>query len=456
MTAPSHTQPAVGSDSALPSDHPAPQIRVASPAAAASLAGLATVELQLIMQHYCDLSTLLALARCSRFTLHAASDPFAWRALSPLSWNFVHPLGPDTVTSQQRPKISAWQRLRCCIRPPPPSLPLLPPPLPLSPSLAQRLSVSLLRFCDFSINWYHDRRSLSPVTAAELDALAAIPRLRMLNSCGRWTAGPVEIAALARRPGLRGLTTLACHGLDGPSIRALAEHCPKLSTVATMGSNGIDPPLHTLPALTDLTVRVNHAGGLTMAGVLRCAGLRRLNIRPDLEDGFTSRDAHAALFSPSLRSLEYLAVHGLDALHADGRNQPAVRLDWAAAFAQLPALRSLHLADPRGIDELLAAIGAGCAQLHSLRVHCIEVDFGDSTGIRAAFPSAAALSSLLARLLSLRSVALLLASRERFIGAPSPMDERTRENIWRRAHDDLSALAALHPQRLSADFLSGY
>jgi hypothetical protein len=223
-----------------------------------------------------------------------------------------------------------------------------------------------------------------------------------------------------------------------------------------MGSNGIDPPLHTLPALTDLTVRVNHAGGLTMAGVARCAGLRRLDIRPDLEDGFTSRDAHAALFSPSLRGLEHLAVHGLDALHTDGRDQPVVRLDWAAAFANLPALRSLHLTDPRGIDELLAAVGAGCAQLLSLRVHCIEVDFGDLISIRTAFPSAVSLSSLLARQPSLRSVALLLASRERFIGAPSPIGERTRENIWLRAHEDLNALAALHPQRLSVDFLSGY
>ena len=47
-----------------------------------SLSRLATVELQLIMQ-CCDQRTLLRLARCSRFTRQAASDPFAWRYISP-------------------------------------------------------------------------------------------------------------------------------------------------------------------------------------------------------------------------------------------------------------------------------------------------------------------------------------------------------------------------------------
>ena len=423
-----------------------------------SLDRLATVELQLIMQH-CDAQSLLLLARCSRFTLHAASDPFAWRALSPLSWNFVHPLGPGADVELRRPEISLWQRMRCCIRP----LPLSPPPAPSlllrMPSLAQRISGSLLRHCDIRIDWNYDRSfRCYPVSDAEQDSLAAIPRLRALDSCDRQGAGPSQIATLVQRPGLRGLVSLVCgkRQLHEKSIGALAVHCPQLSTVSTQGSSRTDPPLHLLPALTDLIVSVRHSGGLTMAGVARCSGLRRLSVSPDNSNGFTARDVHAALLSPSLRSLEYLSVRGLDALHTDGRDQPAAQLDWAAAFANLPALRSLHLSDPRGVVELLAAVGAGCAQLHSLRVHCIEVGLGELTGVRTAFPSAAVLGSLLARQPSLRSVALLLASRERFARAPSPIDELTRENIWSRTHEDLTALAALHPQLLSVDFLSGY
>ena len=446
MTAPSgpaHAHPAVWLEFALP-PHLAP---IRDDHSVAAFAGLAAVELQLVMQ-CCDLSTLLALARCSRFTLRAASDPLAWRALSPLSQTFLHPLSPDAGAG--RPKDSAWQRLSCCIRPPPAAPPLL------LPSLAQRISGSLLRFCDIKVDWSHEEQ-LSNVSDAELDALAAIPRLCALNSCGRDTAGAAQLAPLVRRPELRGLTALTCGGyqLNEAVIEALEDHCPRLSTFAKWDSTWTNPPLHRLPALTDLSVQIYRGNKQTMPTVLRCAGLRRLAIRSDPLGGCASRGVHAALLSPSLRALEHLSVHDLDALHADGRDQPAAQLDWAAAFANLPALRSLHLADPRGIDELLAAVGAGCAQLHSLRAHCIEVDLGELTGVRTAFPSAASLSSLLARQPSLRSVALLLASRELFARAPSPIDERNRGAIWLSAHGDLSALAALHGQRLSVDFLFG-
>jgi hypothetical protein len=57
----------------------------------APFARLATVELQLVM-HFCDQRTLLALARCSRAALAAASQPFAWRSLSPLSLSCSSPL----------------------------------------------------------------------------------------------------------------------------------------------------------------------------------------------------------------------------------------------------------------------------------------------------------------------------------------------------------------------------
>jgi len=394
---------------------------------------MATVELQIVMQH-CDLRTLLALARCSRFTFAAASNAVAWRGLSPLELDFAHPPAPEA---------GAWQRLRRWIRPPP------LPPLPL----AQRLSGSLLRFCDIRINWTNDRGSpFSPVTDAELDALAAIPRLCALNSCGRWTACSAEIESLARRPGLRGLGALVCckRQLGESSIGALADHCPRLSTVTTAGSIATDPPLHHLPALTDLTVRVCHSGGLTMASVVRCARLRRLDIRPDSQNGYSPRDVHTSLLSPNLWGLERLSIHGLDALHADGRNQPAKQLDWAAAFANLPALRSLHLKSPRGIDELLAAIGVGCAQLHSLSVHSSLVDSPESVGVAASLPSAAVLSALLARRPSLRSVTLNLLGLHGCteMRSDASSDDRARALIWRHACAELTALAALQHHRL--------
>jgi hypothetical protein len=72
---------------------------------------LAQVELQSVMQH-CDKTTLLALARCSRTTLAAASHPFAWRSLPPLQLECKSPI-----------------------------------------ELSSRVSKSLLRHADLSVTW---------------------------------------------------------------------------------------------------------------------------------------------------------------------------------------------------------------------------------------------------------------------------------------------------------------
>ena len=56
---------------------------------------LATVELQLIM-HCCDQTSWLQLARCSRFTLQAASQSFAQRHLL-LRFVLRHPFAPDAA-----------------------------------------------------------------------------------------------------------------------------------------------------------------------------------------------------------------------------------------------------------------------------------------------------------------------------------------------------------------------
>ena len=170
---------------------------------------LASVELQLVMQH-CDKITLLALARCCRFTLAAASDSFAWRALSPLPLPFVaRKLESRNSEIRVAAKQNAWQRLSNCIRPAPPlpSPPRPPPPLQLS----ERMSGSLLRFCDIAVQWRDADPHISPpATGAELDQLAAIPRVRTLDTQSRRDTSCAELESLLRRPGLSGLTALRC------------------------------------------------------------------------------------------------------------------------------------------------------------------------------------------------------------------------------------------------------
>ena len=105
---------------------------------------LATVELQLIMQ-CCDVKSLLALARCSKFTLACADSQFAFKYSNELN-----------VTSHE-------------------------------PNLAQKLSSPLLRHCPISLALEDSvvpSRNLygEPVTGAEMLLLLSIPQLRTLNA----------------------------------------------------------------------------------------------------------------------------------------------------------------------------------------------------------------------------------------------------------------------------------
>ncbi len=60
------------------------------------LSALATVELQLIC-HFLEQSSWLSLARCSRFTHAAASDPFAARHFSAVTVDISPPAPPEPV-----------------------------------------------------------------------------------------------------------------------------------------------------------------------------------------------------------------------------------------------------------------------------------------------------------------------------------------------------------------------
>jgi len=132
----------------------AQQLADCGPIAMSPFTRLATVELQLVM-HFCDQSTLIALARCSRTAFAAAKQPFAWRCLSPLSLSCSSPL-----------------------------------------ELSARMADSLLRHAQLSVEWTipapaagsaaaqanaDAKKADAAATAAEIAALVSLPRLRHLS-----------------------------------------------------------------------------------------------------------------------------------------------------------------------------------------------------------------------------------------------------------------------------------
>jgi hypothetical protein len=73
-----------------------------------SLSTLATVELQLVF-HCCDTQSALVLARCSRFTLLAASNSFAWLSPINLDWQkFLSHQCPSSSLLRFAPVTLLW------------------------------------------------------------------------------------------------------------------------------------------------------------------------------------------------------------------------------------------------------------------------------------------------------------------------------------------------------------
>jgi hypothetical protein len=122
-----------------------------------TLTCLAVVELQLVMQ-YCDLVSLLRLARCSRMILAAASSDFAWRALSPLSLHALL-LSRSKQSAVQRAELQHHGQVR-----------------------PEELSGLLLRFCDLRARYVPTipRHGLEEF----LQQLARLPRVRTLEVGG--------------------------------------------------------------------------------------------------------------------------------------------------------------------------------------------------------------------------------------------------------------------------------
>jgi len=146
-------------------------------------------------------------------------------------------------------------------------------------------------------------------------------------------------------------------------------------------------------------------------------------------------------------TLEHLSVGGFDVRYVDGHGQPAAaRVDWAAAFANATALHSLDIEGSHGVDELLPVIGAHCVQLQSLRIRFAWLTPHAAFGSMA--PSTAVLAALFAALPSLRSVVLSMRHRAAYAHADPTRNRTAMAGEWQLVHTDLSAFAALHPQRV--------
>ena len=155
-------------------------------AAVSPFGRLAAVELQLVMR-CCDQSTLIALARCSRFALAAASHPFVWQPLSPIA-------------------------LQCDW------------PLQLSGRL--RAEHSLLRHADISDTWR--LRSKAVVSADQAAALVALPRLRGLEVQSAYDT-PEDSSIYLRDAGMvRLLKALGAQIDNGGALTSLSLNCEQL------------------------------------------------------------------------------------------------------------------------------------------------------------------------------------------------------------------------------------
>ena len=304
------------------------------------------------------------------------------------------------------------------------------------------MSGLLPQFCGVGIEWRSAgaRYASRAVSPAELEALAAVPGVRALNTQTRPNASAEQLEWLLRQPGLRGLTDLRCAAgqLDDAATQTLAKCCPQLSTLVLSGpSSSAWPPLHLLPALTDPSVTGDLAVGTALVQLSLCAGSRRLSVLVD-----NTGPVGAVQLSSALRALELLHLTALHLRFINGLH-PVARLDWAAAFATLSALQSLSLTRPPAVDALLGAVGAGCVQLHSLRIRLGWLT--DSEGRNV--PTAGALATLLGRLPSLRSLSLCMPTLAGFIDGADAAEIELKTNDWHRLHGNLAAFVATHLHR---------
>jgi hypothetical protein len=211
-----------------------------------SLARLATVELQLIMQ-YCDVGSLLRLARCSSITLSSACSDFPWRFA---------------------PSIAA----------------LFP-----SPILLQLRSSRLLRHCHVDLTCKVSdagRYKVEPLSDDEFASLLSVQKVHSFDAIERFRISMDQWRAMMQHPNFNNITSLSVALLEDVHVNftSLLTHLQKLNHLHIRHVSGNLPSgcLDALPALPALqSLHLAYWGcddSHGVASIRECAALKELSI----------------------------------------------------------------------------------------------------------------------------------------------------------------------------------
>jgi len=419
---------------------------------------LATVELQLILQ-CCEQTSWLRLARCSRFTLQAASQPFAKRYLTPLYLAFSHPYASDAVPYSRGLWAALKQKLKLGWSPKP-------------RSLAERLQRSrLLRGCMLAVT-LPVRRSISQRHDSRLSAhLSAVHRL-----CGvshlwirhhehfpeKWPLRYFPPDAPLMR-NLQVLVLSACMPGTSEVLRALSKYARRLHTVHVLSANlpsEWHPPLQPRSqepqpdsAAIDFA-RVTANDGLPDLSAVDFAAItqteeRRLR-RLELWEAHPS-DLHAAFYSSSLLGSVCVLV-----LHScwNYNSTPTDRwCRWLSSFSNLHSLQMSTSPHSSGVDPsplrlvghlLQALVACPHSALRQLLLHVPHAaDY--ATSFRAPDAPAASFS----RVLQLHPLLCTELRAPQFHRCSNSHEQLWRMELtyWDREELQLRRLAELMPQR---------
>jgi hypothetical protein len=378
--------------------------------------------MQLIMQ-FCDLRSLLRLARCSSTILASACAPAAWRGLSPL-------LLRTDVT--------------------------LNPPL-----IGERIAGSrLLRHCDIALRW----KSSEHFIEEALHDVSRIPRLHSFLIPSGVDLSPWYWTQFLSTPSLPKHLRVLRTG--DPSLQEcdsalLLQQAPLLHTlqlalcreVAEAMPPDYEPPLLAalplLPHLTDLRVMLFQDAGLLLSlscarPLGQCGGPRSLHLHHTLQPFVC-----AVLSAGGLHCLEHLrlTVVAIRAIQPQGIAPGAYQEDsghcsnWRSAMQALAAtatLRTLTLHHVQGINALLEYAHLLFASLQLVRV---DGSFIFSSSPRPlsehSVPSVTVLGPLLAALPATQFV-LNRPETKRPIGVD-----------WLQLTDQWNELVKAHPRQLT-------
>jgi hypothetical protein len=368
---------------------------------------------------FCDLHTLLHLARCSSTTLASACAPVAWRGLSPLL-------------------------LRTNVAPSP-------------PLVGERIAQSrLLRHCDIALRWEHAECEPELFTDQLRDVMC-IPRLHsfLLPHTYQWSSGQWK-QFFSTTTFQQHLCVLRTNdpGLQECDSALLLQQAPLLHTLQFVISYDSDwstpadyaPPLLAalplLPHLTDVRVmacrEVNLAPALSIARHLgHCARLRVLHLS-DASTAFVC----AVLSAGGLKCIQHLRLSDIDARNVAGSedDDSGQCSNWRSAVQALAAsgtLRTLTLHHVQGINPLLEHAPLLVASLQLVRVDRSSALLSFSPSRVRSAPSAHVLNMLLFALPVTQFVLNLPVTGGHFSPA------------WLVLASQWNALSTAHPRQLT-------